>query len=130
MTPASGRMAPAMALISVDLPAPFSPTRHTISPARTSRETPLSARTPAKDFSTPSQTSSGSGITPPKRVEQRRGENDGSFRHQNREIRNAEQVECVIDQCDEQRTERSPQNLAGSAEQAGAADDNSRDHVQ
>src|SRR5262249_56964564 len=40
--------APVMILIRVDLPAPFSPTRACISPARRSNDTPLSARTPPK----------------------------------------------------------------------------------
>src|SRR5918993_4113567 len=48
--PASGRSAPVTILISVDLPAPFSPTRACTSPARSSKVTPLSARTPAKVF--------------------------------------------------------------------------------
>src|SRR5262245_29158856 len=39
--------------MSVDLPAPFSPTSAWISPARTSKETPFSARTPGKLFSMP-----------------------------------------------------------------------------
>src|SRR5438034_11120619 len=47
MVPASGWWAPAMTLISVDLPAPFSPTKAWTSPARRSNDTPLSAWTPA-----------------------------------------------------------------------------------
>src|SRR5205807_3766423 len=39
-----------MTLMSVDLPAPFSPTRAWTSPALKSNETTLSARTPANDF--------------------------------------------------------------------------------
>src|SRR5512140_1724686 len=41
---------PARILISVDFPAPFSPTRAWISPASTWMETPSSARTPGKLF--------------------------------------------------------------------------------
>src|SRR5262245_8743759 len=48
--PASGVSTPVMILMSVDLPAPFSPTRACTSPARRSNETPFSARTPANDF--------------------------------------------------------------------------------
>src|SRR5919108_5357116 len=44
--PASGVSAPATILMSVDFPAPFSPTSACTSPARRSNETPLSARTP------------------------------------------------------------------------------------
>ena len=50
MVPRSGASAPVMILISVDLPAPFSPTSAWTSPAASSNETPLSARTPANDF--------------------------------------------------------------------------------
>src|SRR5215813_6780899 len=44
-TALSGCSAPVMILMSVDLPAPFSPTSAWTSPARRSNETPLSART-------------------------------------------------------------------------------------
>ena len=47
---ASGVSAPVMILISVDLPAPFSPTSACTSPARRSNDTPRSARTPANDL--------------------------------------------------------------------------------
>src|SRR3954462_218872 len=52
--PASGVSAPVRILISVDLPAPFSPTSAWTSPARRSNDTPLSARTPANDLTMPS----------------------------------------------------------------------------
>ena len=48
--PASGVSAPVMIRMSVDLPAPFSPTSACTSPARRSKETPVSAWTPANDF--------------------------------------------------------------------------------
>src|SRR6185503_17915106 len=51
--PASGRSAPVMILMSVDLPAPFSPTSAWTSPGRRSNDTPRSARTPSKDFEMP-----------------------------------------------------------------------------
>ena len=50
IVPESGFTAPVMILISVDLPAPFSPTSAWTSPARSSKETPFSACTPAKDL--------------------------------------------------------------------------------
>src|SRR5579875_4039469 len=50
IVPPSGRWAPVMTLMSVDLPAPFSPTSAWTSPARRSNETPFSAWTPAKDL--------------------------------------------------------------------------------
>ncbi len=46
MVPESGGYRPVRMFISVDLPAPFLPTRAWISPSRTSKETPSRARTP------------------------------------------------------------------------------------
>src|SRR5262245_48775673 len=57
--PASGWWAPVTTLMSVDLPAPFSPTRACTSPGRRSKETPLSACTPANDLRTPVRHRSG-----------------------------------------------------------------------
>src|ERR1700730_13869233 len=48
--PPSGVSAPVMIRMSVDFPAPFSPTSAWSSPARRSKETPRSALTPAKDL--------------------------------------------------------------------------------
>src|SRR5258706_262324 len=50
IVPASGWWAPVMSLMSVDLPAPFSPSNAWTSPWRKSNETPLSARTAPKDL--------------------------------------------------------------------------------
>src|SRR5215216_1817824 len=49
-SPPSGSTAPVMILISVDLPAPFSPMSACTSPARSSSDALLSACTPAYDF--------------------------------------------------------------------------------
>ena len=54
--PASGWMTPVATFISVDLPAPFSPSRACTSARRTSIETSFSAATPANDFDTPRMT--------------------------------------------------------------------------
>src|SRR5690242_19919105 len=48
--PESAATAPVMILMSVDLPAPFSPMRAWTSPGSNSKETPFSARTPSNDF--------------------------------------------------------------------------------
>ncbi len=45
-SPESGMVEPAATAMSVDFPAPFSPTRAWTSPGSTSRLTPLSAVTP------------------------------------------------------------------------------------
>src|SRR6185436_10829887 len=50
MVPASGCCAPPRIFISVLLPAPFSPTRASTSPATRERETPASAITPGNRF--------------------------------------------------------------------------------
>ena len=50
---------PAMIFIVVLLPAPFSPTRPWISPARREKSTSRRASTPPKDFETPTSSSSG-----------------------------------------------------------------------
>src|SRR5688572_13278896 len=59
MRPASGRWTPARIFISVDLPAPFSPTSACASPGRTARSTPESTAFPAKDFEMSSISSAG-----------------------------------------------------------------------
>src|ERR1700691_2396243 len=48
--PESGATAPVTILMRVDFPAPFSPTTAWTSPARRSKETRFSARTPEYDF--------------------------------------------------------------------------------
>ena len=50
ISPLSGRRMPSMMFISVDLPAPFSPASAWISPLRSSKSTPRSARTGPKDL--------------------------------------------------------------------------------
>src|ERR687888_1228799 len=57
--PASGRCTPARTFTSVDLPAPFSPTRACASPACSSMEASSSARTEPNDLLAPSSTSTG-----------------------------------------------------------------------
>src|SRR5471030_3096773 len=52
ISPPSGWCAPVMILMSVDLPAPFSPSSAWTSPACKSNDTPLSARTAPKDLAT------------------------------------------------------------------------------
>src|SRR6266850_3631807 len=67
--PASRWYTPASIFMSVDLPAPFSPTSAWISPARRSKRHPRSAWTPGKSLLIPSISTSrsptASGTTPP-----------------------------------------------------------------
>ena len=59
IVPASGRTTPPSTLISVDFPAPFSPSRAWISPARSVKSTPSSAATPPNRFVIPRSASRG-----------------------------------------------------------------------
>src|SRR5207248_7405527 len=52
-SPRSGACTPEMIRMSVDFPAPFSPSRAWTSPARTSKLTPFSAGNPARDLAMP-----------------------------------------------------------------------------
>src|SRR5712691_6569952 len=61
-SPAAGWTTPITAWRVEDLPAPFGPTRPTISPAPTSRSSPRTAGTPAYSTSSVSRTSAGSDI--------------------------------------------------------------------
>ena len=58
MVPASGRTSPDAIPISVDLPAPFSPSSACTSPANAANETSLTATTPPKRFETWTQAQS------------------------------------------------------------------------
>ena len=63
MVPASGWCIPYSVFISVDLPAPFSPTMAWMVPVRTLSQTSLFAMTPGNRFSIPvSSTASGSSV--------------------------------------------------------------------
>src|ERR1700738_2023526 len=59
----SGATSPAAILSSVDLPDPLRPTRHTRSPAETSRSTPSSSGVPPKVSAMPLSWSSGAAIS-------------------------------------------------------------------
>src|SRR5438445_7585639 len=63
ISPASIGWMPATHLISVDLPAPLSPTRAMTSPARTSKSTSVSAWTEPKDFEMPRSSRMGVSFT-------------------------------------------------------------------
>src|SRR3954454_432965 len=58
-TPSSHTSAPVAILISVDLPAPFSPTSAWTVPGRTASDTPRRARTPGNDLTIESSASAG-----------------------------------------------------------------------
>ena len=62
--PASGRYMPERMLISVDLPAPFSPSSACTSPAQSVRSMPSLATTPGKTLVIPRSSQSGGGCVP------------------------------------------------------------------
>ena len=57
IAPASGRIVPVATFMSVDLPAPFSPSRACTSPGSTSSETSVRAATPPKLLEMPDMAS-------------------------------------------------------------------------
>src|SRR6056297_1192262 len=59
IVPSSAGWTPVSTLISVDFPAPLSPTSPSTSPSRTSRSTPRTASTPPKRFTIPRRTTCG-----------------------------------------------------------------------
>src|SRR3982074_1369714 len=63
MTPLSAGPTPEITLMSVDLPAPLSPTRATTSPARICSSTSTSACTPPNRLETPRNASTGGNAT-------------------------------------------------------------------
>src|SRR5436305_11873324 len=75
-SPSSNGWMPAIDLISVDLPAPLSPTRAITSPSRTSKSTSFSACTDPNDLETPRNSSVGvpfTGAVIPHRSAERSG---------------------------------------------------------
>src|SRR6266511_5099642 len=65
ISPASGRVMPERMMISVDLPAPFSPSRQWTSPRRRATETSSFASTPGKRFVMPTSSTAGAAVSPP-----------------------------------------------------------------
>ena len=63
ISPLSGRSAPEMILINVDLPQPFSPARQCTSPGMRSMETSIRAGTPPKDLDIPRAETKGGGAS-------------------------------------------------------------------
>src|SRR5688572_24006812 len=102
--------------ISVDLPAPFSPTRPSVRPAVRAKLTFLSTRTPAKDLSTTLTESNSSLVIcgslwrgmeslrttnhelVPQRIHQCCEQNHRAFDHRDAEDGEVEQVQTVVDQ--------------------------------
>src|SRR6185503_2539386 len=133
--------------ISVDLPAPFSPTRPSVRPGDRAKLTLLSTRTPAKDLSTTLTESNSPRVVcvslwameslrttnhepVPQRIHQCREQNHRAFNHRDAEVGEVEQVQTVVDQLEEQHAKQRPDDFTFPAEQARAADDRRTDDVE
>src|SRR5271165_5445590 len=109
----------------VDLPDPFSPTRPRTRPRRSSRLTPRRTGTPKKLLSRFWMRSSASLIASSSfehavthRVRHRREENDCALDRIDRGQREAEELESVVDDAEEQDAEEDAADLSAAAEQA------------
>src|SRR5215208_2795745 len=120
-----------MMLISVDLPAPFWPTRETISPARTARSTSVSARTPGNVLETPSRLSSGGsgGIRgpPAHRIREPGGDDDASLDHRLIPGDDASQGDDVHDDREQHAGEHRVEQSSSTTFERDAADDGDGD---
>src|ERR1700689_773495 len=119
-------MRPVTILISVDLPAPFSPIRAWISPALRSSETLSSALTPGKVLLTASSARPISGdpaVNRPPAV-QADGCEDESAEHELHPIGiDLRQHHAVLDQPEQQHREQGAEHRDMAAGQRGAPDD-------
>src|SRR5690349_894045 len=115
---------PPRMFIVVDLPEPFSPTRPSTRPARTSKLTSFSTGTPKKLLSRCSTRSSTSLISASRdhlvaeRVGHRREQDDAALDRVDGGERQAEQLQAVVDDTEKQHAEEHADHLAGAAEQA------------
>src|SRR5271169_2954903 len=124
--PESGRKRPVTILISVDLPAPFSPTSAWTSPPLRSSDTPSSARTPGNDLVTESTTRFTSGrpaVDGAPAVQPDRGE-DQRAKHELDPVGiDLREHHAILDKPDKQDREHRAENRDVAAGQRGAAYD-------
>src|SRR5436305_1187059 len=122
-SPASAWRMPEITLMQVVLPDPFGPTRPRISPARTWKLTPSSARNPPKRLTSLSTTSSGSGdIDSP--APRERGEAVGHKEHEQHDEDAVDQLEIlrsrdadgVVDAVEDEDAEHRPEHGGRAAE--------------
>src|SRR5260370_15969816 len=140
ISPRSGRWTPERILISVDLPAPLSPTRPHTSPGWTSRSTPLRACTPEYHLCRLRTEIRGVAISafhldaacsplqPRIGHDGKYGEpTDGEFEPVGINLR---QHQAVVDDPDQERAHYGAEHCADPARQGGAADHCRRDGLQ
>src|SRR6266851_5178367 len=112
---------PPRMFISVDFPAPLTPTTPTISPAFASNETSSSARTPGNVFDIPDIVSFVAPLaivvqlTGGQDVETDNGHEDGALDDDRHERRYAEQIEGIAQHGNEQQPEHRAEHAARAA---------------
>src|SRR5258706_7665467 len=138
MSPLVGRTAPDRILISVDLPAPLSPSRPTISFRRTDKVTSLSACTRPKNLLMCSIRTSSSAIAlSPRMVPAFK---PGMKRHHAQDnradenivgkARHANQDDAVTHHAQDQQTDDCTDDRAPTAEERGTADNHRSDRLE
>src|SRR5678815_3911826 len=100
--------------ISVDLPAPFSPTRPTVRPAPTRKLTSFSTGTPKKLLWMFLNSSIGlaSGEFVPRGIKHRGKQDHPAFYHHDGEVREVLQVQRVVDEREKEHAEHGREHLA------------------
>src|SRR4051795_2166652 len=130
MSPLVAGIAPDRILISVDLPAPLSPSRPTISRSRTSRLTSVSARTLPYDLVIRSMRTRGSLMASSSRLmpalepgmQRHHAQDDGADEDVVGEAGHADQHDAVAHDAQDQDAEHGADDGAAAARQRGAAD--------
>src|SRR3954452_20231344 len=136
--PLVGWCTPESVLISVDLPAPLSPSRHSTSPARTSIVMSSSAITWPKYLETPRASRTGVSAMSvclrralADRVVEQDGEQDHRADEELEPVRvHAGEEDSLLDHAEDQRAERGADHRAEAGGQQHAADDGRRDRLQ
>src|SRR5262245_50292425 len=130
-----------MILISVDLPAPFSPISACTLPRASTRSTPSRATTPGKRLSMPRISSAGPVAAsalgarassacigaPPHQVEPGGEDDDDAGHHHLQVLVPSQDDDAVVDDLQHQHTEEGAYQRAAAARQAGAAEDDRGD---
>src|ERR1700677_3099455 len=138
IAPSSSWKTPEMAFISVDLPAPLSPAKATTSPGCTSSETPASACTPPKCLVALRTVRMGArslNLTPSQEpalrlVHQHGNDDHRAHRDELPERLDVDEHQSILNDRDHERAGDRSRDIAGTAEQAGAADHDGGDRVE
>src|ERR1700735_2801068 len=130
ISPTSSWKTPEIALIRVDLPAPLSPARATTSPGCTSSETPASAWTPPKCLVALRTVRMGArslNLAPSQKlalrlVDQHGNDDHRAHRDELPERLDVDEHQSILNARNNERAGDRSRDIAGPAEQAGAAD--------